>query len=108
VFVITSGISIFTIKALDWIYIFTNASYQVTRCPVEYMPKLLKYSFTFLMPVLVISYYPAAAVCGWQWADGRAEPYWTGWMCVPAACLFIAASFLVWRIGVKKYQSTGS
>lgn len=35
VFIMTSGIAFFTIKGLDWIYIFTNASYQVTRCPID-------------------------------------------------------------------------
>jgi len=108
VFIITSGISIFTIKALDWIYIFTNASYQVARCPVEYMPKLLKHSFTFLMPVLLISYYPAAVICGWEWQNGRTEPFYSGLLCVPAAAVFAAFSFFIWKIGVRKYQSTGS
>lgn len=102
VFIISSGVALHTVKGLDWIYIFTNASYQVTRCPVEYMPRLLKQSFTFLMPVLVISYYPASVACGWG------EPNFTGWLCVPAASVFIAASFIVWRVGVRHYQSTGS
>lgn len=102
VFIITSGIALFTVKALDWIFIFTNASYQVTRCPVEYMPRLLKYSFTFLMPVLLISYYPASAICGWG------EPFWAGWLCLPAAAVFSILSYGVWRIGLRHYQSTGS
>lgn len=62
VFIMTSGIAFFTVKGLDWIYIFTNASYQVTRCPVDYMPKLLRNLFTFFMPMLVISYYPASVL----------------------------------------------
>lgn len=65
VFLFTSGLTFFTISGIDWIYIFTNASYQVTRFPMEYMPKAFKYMFTFIMPILVISYYPASAICGW-------------------------------------------
>lgn len=102
VFVITSGVALYTVKALDWIYIFTNASYQVTRCPVEYMPRLLKRSFTFLMPVLVISYYPASVICGWG------EACWKGWMSIPAAAAFSVLSYIVWHRGLKHYQSTGS
>ena len=41
VFIMTSGLAFFTIQGLDWIYIFTNASYQVTRIPMDYMPKVL-------------------------------------------------------------------
>ncbi|MGB4150891.1 MAG: ABC-2 family transporter protein, partial [Limnochordia bacterium] len=65
VFILTSGLAFFTIRSLDWIYIFTNASYQVAKCPVDYLPRALRHMFTFFMPMLVISYYPAAAVCEW-------------------------------------------
>ena len=102
VFVMSSGIAFFTIKALDWIYIFTNASYQVTRIPKEYMPGALKNIFTFFMPMLIISYYPASVICGWG------ESRWLGWLALPAGIAFLSASLLVWRVGVRHYKSTGS
>jgi len=102
VFILTSGLAFFTIKGLDWIYIFTNASYQVTRCPVEYMPKALYKVFTFFMPMLLISYYPASAVCGWG------ESYWKGLLALPAGIAFLLFSAFVWQIGARHYKSTGS
>jgi len=81
VFVLSSGVAFFTIKALDWIFILTNASYQVTRVPLEHMPRVMARVFTFLLPILVISYYPASAVCGWG-----ARP-WTGFLALPAGLL---------------------
>lgn len=102
VFVMTSGIAFFTIQGLDWIYIFTNASYQVTRCPIDYMPKILRNLFTFFMPMLVISYYPAAAICGWG------EGYLKGLLALPAGLAFLAFALYIWRFGVRHYQSTGS
>lgn len=102
VFLMTSGIAFFTIQALDWIYIFTNVSYQVTRCPIDYMPKALRYLFTFFMPMLVISYYPASAVCGWG------ESYIKGLLALPAGLSFLMFSMFIWRFGVKHYKSTGS
>ncbi|MDI9418645.1 MAG: hypothetical protein GX228_07625 [Firmicutes bacterium] len=92
----------FTIRGLDWIYILTNASYQVTKCPVDYLPRFLQNTFTFFMPMLVVSYYPAAAVCGWG------EPYWKGFLALPAGLAFALFAALFWRIGVRHYQSTGS
>ena len=103
VFVMSSGISFYTIKALDWIYIVTNASYQVTRIPIDYMPPIFRRAFTFIMPMLVISYMPAAAVCGWN----DAHPL-TGYLALPAGIVFLALSHLVWKVGVRRYQSTGS
>ncbi len=102
VFVLSSGIAFFTVKALDWIYILTNASYQVTRVPVPHMPRLLHKVFTFIMPLLVISYYPASLVCAWG------EPAWAGYLALPAGLLFLLVSLLVWRVGVRHYKSTGS
>jgi ABC-2 type transport system permease protein len=102
VFVLTSGLAFFTIKGLDWIYILTNASYQITRCPEPYMPKALKGMFTFLMPVMLVSFYPAATVCGWGY------PLWLGYIALPSGMLFMGLSLIVWRIGVRHYKSTGS
>ncbi|MCL2422115.1 MAG: ABC transporter permease, partial [Defluviitaleaceae bacterium] len=102
VFVMSSGISIFTIGAVDWIYIFTNASYESTRIPVDHMPRVLRNLFTFFMPMLVISYFPASAIGGWSGA------YWRGWLALPAGVIFFCAAMLVWGIGVRHYKSTGS
>ena len=102
VFILTSGIAFFSIKSLDWIFILTNASYQVARCPVPYLPRILYHVFTFFLPMLVISYYPASALCGWG------EPLWTGWMALPAGLAFLGISLAVWRFGVRHYKSTGS
>jgi len=102
VFVLSSGVAFFTVRALDWIYILTNASYQVTRAPAEHMPRLMLKVFTFVLPILVISYYPAAAVCGWG------VGLWAGFMALPAGILFMALSLWVWRFGVRRYRSTGS
>lgn len=102
VFILTSGIAFFSIKSLDWIYILTNASYQLARCPVPYLPQVLYRIFTFVLPMLVVSYYPASALCGWG------EPTWLGWLALPAGVLFMVVSLAVWRFGVRHYKSTGS
>lgn len=102
VFVMTSGLAFFTIQGLDWIYIFINASYQVTRIPMDYMPKVLRNLFTFFMPMLLISYYPASAACGWG------ESYFKGLLALPAGILFFLFSTLIWNYGVSHYKSTGS
>lgn len=102
VFVLTSGIAFFTVKGLDWIYLFTNAGYQTTRLPEPHMPRVLKGAFTFLLPVMLVSFYPAAAVCGWGY------PEWLGYMSLPAGLAFFGLSLLMWRVGVRHYKSTGS
>lgn len=102
VFVLTSGLAFFTIKGLDWIYLLTNASYQITRIPEPHMPRVLKSVFSFILPMLFISFYPAATVCGWGY------PQWLGYIALPAGTAFLGLSLLIWRIGVRHYKSTGS
>jgi len=102
VFVFGAGVSFFTIGGINWIYIFSNASYETTRIPVDHMPRVLRHIFTFLMPMLVVSYFPASAIGGWG------EAYWRGWLALPAGTAFFGAAMLVWKIGVRHYKSTGS
>lgn len=102
VFVLTSGIAFYTVQGLDWIYILTNASYQIARVPEPYLPKALKSMFSFVLPVLLVSFYPAAAVCAWGY------PAWLGWLALPAGLLFLGLSLIVWKVGVRHYTSTGS
>ena len=102
VLVMSSGIAFFTVNALDWIAVFTNASCQTARIPYEYMPRALKYIFTFLMPMLVVSYYPASFICGWGGS------IWMALLALPTGLMFFAVSILVWRFGIRHYQSTGS
>ncbi|MCL2361652.1 MAG: ABC-2 family transporter protein [Defluviitaleaceae bacterium] len=102
VFVLSSGVAFFTINALDWIHVLTSASREVVRVPTPYLPQALRHIFIFVMPVLVIIYFPAAAIGDWGGA------YWRGWLALPAGAAFFAAGMLFWRIGVSHYKSTGS
>ena len=102
VFVFSSALAFWTIHALDWIYIFTNGSYQVAKVPPHLLPTWLRTLFVILMPMLVISYYPAASICRWG------VPAVLGWLALPAGASFFLVSLTLWRVGMKHYASTGS
>ncbi|NLG23841.1 MAG: hypothetical protein GX558_00685 [Clostridiales bacterium] len=101
VLVISSAVAIFTVQPLDWIYIFTNGSYQAAKMPPEALPPWLRRTFTFVMPMLMFCYYPVAALWG-------GVPKWTGFLALPAGAAFLGASGLLWRVAVRHYKSTGS
>lgn len=103
ILIMTSGIAFFTIKALDWIYIFTYASYEVTRIPISYMPRWMFLTFTFAVPLLVISYFPVAAVGGWGGVS-----IGLGLLALPAGLVFLLISMAIWKLGLRHYNSTGS
>lgn len=103
IFVLSSAIAFWTVQQLDWVNIFTNGSYQVAKVPPHLLPAWLRNTFTFLMPMFICSYYPAAAVCGWE-----GVPASWGWLSLPAGATFFLVSLACWRVGVRHYSSTGS
>ena len=56
---------------------------------------------TFVIPYALVQYYPLTYVLS------RSEQLW--YIFLPlAACLFAVPCWVLWRIGVHKYKSTGS
>lgn len=104
-FVITSGAAFFTVRGLEWSLIFTSAAHEVTRIPADYMPRFLRNAFTFVMPMLAVAYYPAVYIIG---MGTETNPPLYGWLALPAGAVFFGISMVVWRVGVRRYKSTGS
>ncbi|MBO4297347.1 MAG: ABC-2 family transporter protein [Clostridia bacterium] len=102
VMLVAAAAAFFTIGQSELINLFTNGSYQVAKAPPGLLPNWLRRVFTFLMPMFLFTYYPAAAVCGW---GGEA---WLGWLALPVCALFFGAAAALWRFGVRHYRSTGS
>lgn len=102
VMLIAAAAAFFTIGQSELINLFTNGSYQVAKAPPQLLPAWLRRAFTFVMPMFLFTYYPAAAVCGW---GGEA---WLGWLALPVCAAMFGAAWLFWRFGVRHYKSTGS
>lgn len=102
VFLISSAVSIFTIQPIDWIYVFTNGSYQAAKLPPQFLPDWLRRTFTYVMPMFLFCYYPVAAICNWG------VPRFMGYLALPAGGAFLGASMLLWQLAVRHYKSTGS
>ncbi len=101
VFILGAAAAFFSPDGGNWIYVFTNGSYQAAKLPPGYLPKWMRGMFQFVMPMLVFSYYPAAVICGWG------EPVWTGFLPLPVGAAFMALAFLAFRFGVRHYRSAG-
>ena len=101
IFILGAACAFFTVEGGNWIYVFTNGSYQLTKLPPEYLPKWLKGTFQFVMPMLVFSYYPASVVCGWG------EPVWSALPALPVGLIFLLLTLVVFRFGVRHYRSAG-
>jgi ABC-2 type transport system permease protein len=78
----------------------------MARFPVSIYRGWLRRLFVWVIPLATVNYLPLHALLGR--ADPLGAPAWVGWASPLAGVIFLAVSVQVWRIGVRRYQSTGS
>lgn len=100
-FIIYAAICFFTTEGLEVMNIFTDGGREFGRYPFSiYGENILKF-FTFVVPLALFQYYPLLYLIG------RTEN--TLYFFLPIlSTLFLIPCFLVWKIGLKHYKSTGS
>lgn len=99
IFSITS-LSLFFVKSetfVDWFMELTDFD----RYPAEIYSNWFKYFLFSFLPILFLAYVPTAIFLG------RLPLYFVGIGLVVVACLYIISSIL-WRAGLKNYQSASS
>lgn len=104
--VLQATAAFWTVETLEMFNCLTYGGVQTAQYPVPIYRDWFRKFFTFVVPLAAVSYFPGVAVIG------RADPLGSGrlFQClVPlAGPAFLCVSLLVWRFGVRHYQSTGS
>ena len=100
-FIIYAALCFFTTEGLEFINIFTDGGREFGAYPLSvYGDGILKF-FTFAIPLALVQYYPLL------YLTGRSSNL-LYFLTPLIACLFLIPCFLLWRIGVRHYKSTGS
>lgn len=100
-FFLGAAVSFFTIESLEILNVFTDGGYEFGRYPFSiYGRPILKF-LTFMVPLALVQYYPLL------YLTGRDTNIY--YMILPVfSILFVIPCYLLWRIGLYKYRSTGS
>ena len=100
-FMIYAGLCFFTLDGLEFMNIFTDGAREFGKYPMGvYGKKILLFSI-FIVPYAWIQYYP------FLYLLGQRDSVW--FVVLPlGACWFLIPAWLLWRTGVKRYQSSGS
>jgi len=100
-FLVYAAFSFFTIEGLEFMNIFTDGGREFGRYPFAiYGQNVLKF-LTFVIPLALFQYYPLLYLL-----DMKQEPFY---MFAPLLSLvFLIPSYAFFRIGLRKYKSTGS
>jgi ABC-2 type transport system permease protein len=100
-FVIYASICFFTLEGLEFMNILTDGAREYGKYPLDVYGKGVLKFCTFLVPYTLFQYYP------FLYLTGRTSNPISIVLPV-AACLFVIPVYLLWRLGVRHYKSTGS
>ena len=106
IIVLQATAAFWTVETLEMFNCLTYGGVQTAQYPIAIYRDWFRKFFTFVVPLAAVSYFPGLAVLG------KADPLGTGrlFQCLApiAGPAFLCLGLLVWRIGVRHYQSTGS
>ncbi len=106
VLLIGAAICFWTVEQTEVQNIFTYGGSELASYPMHIYNRWLLGVFLGLVPLALTVYYPALYVL--DKADPLGLSYWLRFTAPLAAAVFLCLGLLVWRLGLRHYQSTGS
>ena len=101
VFILGASVTFVTIQGLESVNIFTNGTRQIGQYPMGIYKKWIRTFFTVAIPLTVVNYYPL------EYLAGRTDNILYVFMPLYSIVLLII-SVKIFKLGMSKYQSTGS
>lgn len=100
-FIIGASVCFFTTESLEILNIFTDGTKQFGQYPISiYGEGILKF-LTYVLPVALFQYYPFLYLLGRE-----TSAFYM--LCPLLTVLFFIPTYILWRIGLRHYKSTGS
>lgn len=107
ILVLQATSAFWTIEALEVWSAFTYGGNAASQYPLSIYRPWFRRFFTAVVPIACVGYFPALAILGMP--DPLGSPPLFRWLAPLAGPAFLFLAFQVWkRIGLRKYQSTGS
>ena len=101
-FVVQAALAFWTVESLEVMNTVTYGGVETAQYPLSIYRPGFRQFFTYVVPLGMVTYFPAQSIL-------RGEASWP-WLVAPVlvGALFLAASLLLWEVGVRHYRSTGS
>ncbi|MBB1602995.1 ABC transporter permease [Variovorax sp. UMC13] len=106
ILVLQGTLAFWTVESLEVANVLTYGGVQAAQYPLALYANWFRRVLTFVVPLACVAYYPALAILGK--ADPLGAPAWMGALSPLAGFVFLAAAFGAWRLGLRRYASTGS
>lgn len=106
ILVLQGALSFWTVESLEVANVLTYGGVEAGQYPLALYAQWFRRLLTFAVPLACVAYYPVLPILGK--ADPLGAPAWVGWVSPLAGFAFLAAASLFWRLGMRRYASTGS
>lgn len=104
-FILQATLCFFSTQSLEVMNVTTYGGVEASQVPLSIYEPWFRRFFTFVVPLAAVNYFPALAILD---RPGEGIPEIVPWIAPIAGPMFLLASLLVWRLGVRKYRSTGT
>ncbi len=106
-FVISATIAFWTTESLELMNTVTYGGTEAAQYPISIYKPWFQKLFIFFVPLACVTYFPALAILNRPDAALN-SPVWFQRLAPLVGVVFLWMSFRFWKIGVRKYRSTGS
>lgn len=105
-FIFGSTITFWTIESIEAINILTYGGSEVIAYPMNIYADWLRRTFTYIVPVIFLNYYPALYILNKP--DPFGMPPIAHFIAPIVGLVCLVGALWFWRYGIQHYQSTGS
>jgi ABC-2 type transport system permease protein len=105
-FVLQATMCFWTTESLEILNCTTYGGVETAQFPVSIYRGWFRAIFTFVIPLATINYFPIHAILNMKDALGSTPLF--QWISPIAGVLFLLVCLQCWRVGVRRYTSTGS
>ncbi len=105
-FIIGATTTFWTMERLEILNIFTYGGSEIMSYPMHIFPRPIRMIFTFIVPAIFLSYFPAVFIL--DKSDPLLAPEFVHFIAPVVAVVMMVLALRFWRFGIKNYQSTGS
>lgn len=101
IFVLKAAFCFWTVDGLEFMNILSEGGKKVAQYPIDIYAKWFRIFFTFIVPFGLVNYYPVLYLFG-------KDSNWFYGIVPIFAFVFLIPCLLIWKKGIKHYESTGS
>ncbi len=105
-FVIGATTTFWTMERLEILNIFSYGGNEVMSYPMHIFPRPIRMLFTYVVPAILLSYYPAIYILGKT--DPLGAPAFVSFLAPVTATVMFLLALRFWHYGIRNYQSSGS